>query len=208
MMRLALPKGRNLTTALDALRSTGMKLDGIDADARQLCRRLEEDDIEVLMLKDWDVPVYVQHGVADIGIVGTDVLQENDGDLLVPVLLREGGSRLSLIGPSPSLPAAGSQVRLATKYPNIARQVVSSRPWGAEIFKLQGSVELGPLLDLCEIALDIVQTGTTLRENGLVEVEVISQVNPCLIVNRSSFQRYRGRINDLVRRLEEEEKVL
>ena len=208
MMRLALPKGRNLAPAIEALRSTGLGLEGVGDDDRQLCRRYEEDDIEVLMLKDWDVPTYVQHGIADLGIVGTDVLKENDGDLLVPVLFREGGSRLSLIGPSPELPAPGSQVRLGTKYPNIARQVVSTRSWGAEIFKLQGSVELGPVLDLCEIALDIVQTGTTMRENGLVEVEVISPVNPCLIVNRASFQRFRGRINDLVRRLEEEGKVL
>jgi ATP phosphoribosyltransferase len=207
-MRLALPKGRNQRTAVEALRAVGVGLDGLAEKDRRLRLHLEQDDLEVLMLKDWDVPLYVEYGVADVGVVGSDVLAEMDGDLLEPVRFSGGGSRLSLIGPPGSLPVAGSQIRLATKYPNIARRVVASSSWGAEIFRLSGSVELGPVLELCEIALDIVQTGTTLRENGLVELQVIEQVQPCLVVNRASYQRHRGRLNALVRRLEEKELVI
>jgi ATP phosphoribosyltransferase len=86
-------------------------------------------------------------------------------------------------------------VRLASKYPRIARQMLESKPWGAEVFKLSGSVELAPLLHLAEVALDIVQTGRTLEENGLVELEVVHEVAPCLVVNRSAFQLHRKEIN-------------
>lgn len=202
MIRLALPKGRNLETALSALRSAGLELGPLQANGRQLRCPLPGQGLEVLLLKDWDLPLYVEHGVADLGVVGSDVLAEVDGDLLVPVRLARGRCRLSLIGRPGSELAPGSQVRLATKYPNLARKVVASRPWGAEILKLSGSIELAPVLDLAEVALDIVQTGRTLRANGLVELEVIDQVAPCVVVNRASYQRHRARVNDLVDRLE------
>ena len=207
MMRLALPKGRNLPTVLAAFREAGLQLEGVDVPARQLRRRLEDEDLEILMLKDWDLPLYVEHGIADFGVVGADVLDEIDGDLLVPARFTEGGCRLSLIGRSAEIPEAGSQIRLATKYPNLARELVATRSWGAEIFRLSGSVELGPLLELSEMALDIVQSGDTLRDNDLVEIEVIKQIQPCLVVNRASYQRHRRRLNELIRRLEEKELV-
>jgi ATP phosphoribosyltransferase len=208
MMRLALPKGRNLKVALAAFRAAGLALRDVDGQERRLRRRLEEDDLEVLMLKDWDLPLYVEYGIADLGVVGSDVLEEMDGDLLLPARLKDGGCRMSLIANGSDPPAAGSQIRLATKYPNLARRVVAAKPWGAEIFKLSGSVELAPLLQLSEMALDIVQTGETLRENHLTEVEVVSRVQPCVVVNRASYQRHRRRINDLIRGLEEMEMVL
>jgi ATP phosphoribosyltransferase len=202
VIRLAMPKGRNLEVALAAFRAAGLGLDGLEAAGRSLRTELPDSGVEVLSLKDWDLPLYVEHGVADCGIVGSDVLEELDGDLLVPVRLREGRSRLSLIGRSPQPPPTGGQVRLATKYPNTARRVVATRPWGAEIFKLSGSVELAPVLHLADVALDIVQTGRTLVENHLVEVEVVAEVAACLVVNRASFQRHRARFNDWIGRLE------
>lgn len=202
MIRFALPKGRNLDVAVAAFRAAGIPLDGLDAGGRSLRMRLPEEGIEVLSLKDWDLPLYVSHGVADCGIVGSDVLEEVDGDLLVPVRLLAGRSRLSLIGRSPELPAAGAQVRLATKYPNTARRVVAGRSWGAEILKLSGSIELAPVLRLAELALDIVQTGRTLAENGLIEVETVAEVAPCLVVNRASYQRHRALLNGWIGRLE------
>jgi ATP phosphoribosyltransferase len=207
VIRLALPKGRNLDAALAAFRAAGIGLSGLDAAGRSLRTALPEEGIEVLSLKDWDLPLYVSHGVADCGIVGSDVLEEVDGDLLVPVRLREGRSRMSLIGRPGSLPAPGSQVRLATKYPNTARRVVAERPWGAEIIKLSGSIELAPVLHLAELALDIVQTGRTLAENGLVEIETVAEVSPCLVVNRASFQRHRALLNEWIGRLEAAEVV-
>ena len=207
MIRFALPKGRNLETALAAFRAAGIPLDGFGAAGRSLRVRLPETGVEVLSLKDWDLPLYVGHGIADCGIVGSDVLEEIDGDLLVPVRFLQGRSRMSLIGRRPELPAPGTQVRLATKYPNTARRVVAGRAWGAEILKLSGSIELAPVLRLAELAIDIVQTGRTLVENGLVEIEVLAEVTPCLVVNRASYQRHRALLNEWIGRLEAAEVV-
>lgn len=210
MIRMALPKGRNLETALAAFRAAGIELEGAEGtgrNGRSLIWRLPEEGIEILSLKDWDLPLYVGHGIADCGIVGSDVLEEVDGDLLVPVRLLAGRSRMSLIGREPILPAAGTQVRLATKYPNTARRIVAGRPWGAEILKLSGSIELAPALHLAELALDIVQTGRTLAENHLVEIETVAEVAACLVVNRASYQRHRARLNDWIGRLEAAEVV-
>lgn len=203
MIRLALPKGRNLEAALAAFAAAGLPLRELEAGERRLCFQVPEHGLEVLLLKDPDLPLYVQQGVADFGVVGSDVLEEQERDLLVPVRLRDGGCRLSLIGRPGALPAAGAQVRLATKYPNIARRELARRPWGAEILRLSGSIELAPLLNLAELALDIVQTGRTLRDNGLAELEVVRQVAPCLVINRAAFQRHRTILNQLLDRLEE-----
>jgi ATP phosphoribosyltransferase len=207
VIRLALPKGRNLDVALAAFRAAGL-LEGWDGSGRNLITQLPADGIEVLSLKDWDLPLYVEHGVADCGIVGSDVLSEVDGDLLIPVRLKEGRSRLSFIGRSHDMPPPGGQVRLATKYPQTARRIVDGRPWGAEIVKLSGSIELAPLLALAELALDIVQTGRTLAENGLVEIETVAEVAACLVVNRASYQRHRALLNDWIGRLEAAEVVV
>lgn len=202
MIRLALPKGRNLEPVLDALRAADVPLSGLDDGGRRLRQVLPEEGFEVLLLKDWDLPLYVEYGVADCGVVGSDVLAEVDGDLLVPARLDRGRCRLSLIGRQGALPRPGSQVRLATKYPNTARRLVAQRPWGAEILKLSGSIELAPVLDLAELALDIVQTGRTLAANGLTELEVVEEVAPALVVNRASYQRHRRRLIGLLDRLE------
>ncbi len=184
-----------------ALASAGLD-HGVAGDERRLRVGVPDHGFELLMLKDWDLPLYVEHGIADCGFVGSDVLDEIDGDLLRPLRLTAGRCRLSFIGRPGSLPAPGSQVRLATKYPLTARRVVARRPWGAEILRLSGSVELAPLLDLAEIALDIVQTGRTLAENHLEELEVVGEVAPCLVINRASFQQYRATLNELIDRLE------
>ena len=96
----------------------------------------------------------------------------------------------------------GRQIRLATKYPATARSVVRERPWGAEIFRLAGSVELAPLLDLADLALDIVQSGRTIRDNDLTELEVVREVAPCLVVNRGAYQLHREELNRLLDRFE------
>lgn len=207
MIRLALPKGRNLDVALTALRAAGIGLSGLDGAGRALRTALPEDALEVLSLKDWDVPLYVEHGVADCGVVGSDVLGELDGDLLIPARFTAGRSRFSLIGRGPGLPPPGAQVRLATKYPATARRLLEGRPFAIEIVKLSGSVELAPVLALAELALDIVQTGRTLAENGLYELESVAEVAACLVVNRASFQRHRARINQWIDRLEAMEAV-
>lgn len=202
MIRLALPKGRNLKTALEAFRQADWPLDGLEKGDRRLKIPLPDIDGEALLLKDWDVPLYVEYGIADIGVVGSDVLEEVGGDVLVPARFTEGRSRMSLIGKR-ELPKPGQQVRLASKFPNIARAVVAQETWSAEILKLWGSVELGPLLELSEVALDIVQTGRTLKENHLVELKTVREIAPILIVNRAAYQNHRATLNQLLRRLEE-----
>jgi ATP phosphoribosyltransferase len=209
VIRLALPKGRSLAPALAAFRAAGLPLAGVDGASRRLRFELPgegEDGVEVLLLKDWDLPLYVEHGVADCGVVGSDVLGELDGDLLAPARLAAGRCRMSLIGRR-GLPAPGGQVRLATKYPATARRLVAARPWSAEIVPLSGSVELAPVLDLAEIALDIVESGRTLAENRLSELEVVAEVAPCLVVNRAAYQRHRPLWNRWLGRLEAAEMV-
>ena len=201
-IRLALPKGRNLKPTLAALRSAGIRLDGLDLEGRILRQVFPKEGIEVLFLKDWDLPVYVEHGIADIGIVGSDVLAEVGGDLLIPLRLREGRCRLSLIGRPGTYPQGGEQVRLATKYLVSAREYLASQSFSAEVFPLAGSVELAPFLDLADLAVDIVQTGATLEAHGLVELERIVDVAPCVVVNRAAFQSFRVRLNSWMDALE------
>lgn len=206
-IRLALPKGRNLKVARAAFRAAGIDLEGLELKDRRLRIGFPEDGLEVLLLKDWDVPLYVQFGIADCGVVGSDVLEEVDGDLLIPARFADGHCRMSLIGHEGTRPQPGEQVRLASKYPLTARRVLTGLPWGAEVLKLNGSVELAPLLDLAEVALDIVQTGRTLRDNGLVELEVVRHVQPCLVVNRSAYQLHRTELNRWLDRFEAAEVV-
>jgi len=209
VIRLALPKGRNLAPTLAAFHAAGLDLAGVEENGRRLWLELPPaellggEPLEVLLLKDQDLPLYVEYGVADLGVVGSDVLDETGADLLVPLRLTAGGSRLSLIGLPGALPRPGDQVRLATKYPRTARRLLAQRPWGAEVVRLSGSVELAPMLALAELALDIVQSGRTLRDNGLVELEPVAEVAPCLVLNRASFQRHRRWMNALADRLEQ-----
>jgi ATP phosphoribosyltransferase len=202
MIRLALPKGRNLGPTLAAFRAAGYPLAGLEVGDRRLRLSFADEGFEVLLLKDWDLPLYVEYGIADFGVIGSDVLAEVGSRLLLPARLRDGRCRQSLIGRPNSLPAPGQQVRLATKYPQTARRALEEKPWGAEIVALSGSVELAPLLELAELALDIVQTGQTLRDNDLVELEVLYEVAPCLVMNRAAFQQNRPALNDLIDRFE------
>lgn len=202
MIRLALPKGRNLGPAVAAFRRAGIELRGLDPEGRRLRQRFPDEGLEVLLLKDWDLPVYVEYGIVDWGIVGTDVLGETGSDLLRPLRLREGRSRLSLIGHPGSRPEPGSQVRLATKYVISAHRYLAGVGFSAEVMRLAGSVELAPLLDLADVAIDIVQTGRTIREHGLVELETIETVAPCVVVNRASYQQNRSDFNEWLRAME------
>ncbi|MGE4188955.1 MAG: ATP phosphoribosyltransferase [Thermoanaerobaculia bacterium] len=203
MIRLALPKGRNLAAVSDAFRAAGIPLDGLEDGSRRLWRDFPEHGFGALLVKDRDLPLYVLRGVADCGVVGRDVLDEVDGDLLVPLEIAAGGSRLSLIAPSGrALPAAGENVRLATKYPRLAGRWLERQSWSAELLELSGGIELAPLVGLADFILDIVQSGATLRAHGLVELAVVQEIRPCFVVHRSAWQRRRAEIGRLVGALE------
>ena len=203
MIRLALPKGRTFEVARRALERAGFDLGGVDFDGRSLRHRIPEAGLELLLLKDRDLPLYVERGVADCGVVGRDVLDEVDGDLLVPLELAGGRCRLSLIGRAgAATPRAGGQVRLATKYPRTAERFLAGQPWSAEVLELSGSIELAPLLGLSDLILDIVQTGATLEAHGLVELAVVREIAPCLVVHRAAWQTLRAELGELIARLE------
>lgn len=201
-LRLALPKGRIFDAALAALRAAGYRLAGLEEPGRRLHWEFPDEGLEAFILKDWDLPLYVEQGIADAGIVGSDVIDEVDGDLLTPLALFDGRCRLSLIGRPGTLPRPGAQVRLASKYTQTARAYVATAPWSAEVVRLSGSVELAPVLGLAELALDVVQTGRTLLEHGLVELAVVREVAPRLVVNRGAFLRHRRALGELCERLE------
>lgn len=176
---------------------------------RRMLAQTEDGRLRFLLAKDRDVPVYVEHGTADVGIVGRDVLWESGADVLVPLLLGDlipaSRCRLVLAGPREwqrrNLRLAHN-LRVATKYPNVAREYVWRRGLSAEVLGLSGNVELAPASGLADLIVDIVQTGTTLRENDLVELDTILEVEACLIVNRASQKLRPAEIQALVEAFE------
>jgi len=202
-LTLALPKGRLLDPALDLLRELGV--DGVD----QASRRLIFDDagsgLRLLFLKPADVPAYVTYGVAQLGIVGKDILLEQEPGVYEPLDLGFGFCRLVVAEPRELWerddPAKWSWVRVATKYPRLTEQYFSARGVQVEIVRLDGSVELAPLVGLAERIVDLVQSGETLRVNGLVEVAEITRSTARLIVNRAAMKTEYAAINRLIARM-------
>jgi ATP phosphoribosyltransferase len=190
MLTLALPKGRLLDPALELLRELGV--DAVDAESRQLIFRDEARGLRLLLLKPADVPAYVTYGAADLGIVGKDILAEQVPDVYEPLDLGFGFCRLVVAEPralwARDDPSKWSWVRVATKYPRMTEAYFSESGIQVEIVRLDGSIELAPLVGLAERIVDLVQSGATLRANGLVEVEEIAKSTARLIVNRASMK--------------------
>jgi ATP phosphoribosyltransferase len=199
-LTLALPKGRLLDPALDLLRELGVS--GIDPDSRKLIFRDAGRDLEVLLLKPADVPAYVTYGAADLGIVGKDILLEQEPDVYEPLDLGFGFCRLVVAEPRTLWerddPAKWSWVRVATKYPRLTEQYFSERGIQVEIVRLDGSIELAPLVGLAERIVDLVQSGETLRANGLVEVAEITRSTARVIVNRASMKTEHAAVTRLI----------
>ena len=204
-LTLALPKGRLLPPALDLLRRAGFQ--GLpEDDSRRLLFTDPTNRLRLLILKPLDVPTYVEHGAADLGIVGKDVLLEQGPDVYEPLDLGFGVCRLVVAEPRELWerddPAKWSWVRVATKYPNLTRRYFAERGIQVEVVRLDGSIELAPLVGLAERIVDLVQSGETLRANGLVEVAEILPSTARLIVNRAAQKTaYRavGRLLDELR---------
>ena len=205
-LTLALPKGRLLDPALDLLRELGVT--GIDPDSRKLIFRDAGRDLEILLLKPADVPAYVTYGAADLGVVGKDILLEQEPDVYEPLDLGFGFCRLVVAEPRALWerddPAKWSWVRVATKYPRLTEEYFSARGIQVEIVRLDGSIELAPLVGLAERIVDLVQSGETLRANGLVEVAEIMTSTARLIVNRASLKTAHARVNALIGSMREE----
>jgi ATP phosphoribosyltransferase len=199
-LTLALPKGRLLDSALELLRDVGV--DGIDAESRKLIFDVDKRGLRVLFLKPADVPSYVAYGAADLGIVGKDILLEQEPDVYEPLDLGFGFCRLVVAEPRALAerddPSRWSWVRVATKYPRLTEAYFSGRGIQVEIVRLDGSIELAPLVGLADRIVDLVQSGETLRANGLVEVAEITRSTARLIVNRASMKTEYHRIRTLV----------
>ena len=202
-LTLALPKGRLLDGALALLRDLGVE--GVDQDSRRLIFTDAARDLRLLFLKPADVPAYVLYGAADLGIVGKDILLEQEPDVYEPLDLGFGICRLVVAEPRELWerddPSKWSWVRVATKYPRLTEQYFTNRGIQVEIVRLDGSIELAPLVGLAERIVDLVQSGETLRANGLVEVAEIARSTARLIVNRASMKTEHARITGLIEEL-------
>ena len=190
---LALPKGRILKEVMPLLKLAGIKPEAAFADeeSRQLQFATNQPDLSIIRVRSFDVATFVAFGAAQLGVAGNDVITEFQyPELYAPLDLRVGHCRVS-VAESAELagkddPSRWSHVRVATKYPEITRRHFAARGVQAECIKLNGALELAPKLGLCRRIVDLVSTGRTLRENGLVEVEKIADVTSRLIVNRAA----------------------
>ena len=192
---IAVPKGRILAEALPLLARVGIKPEAAFADesSRALRFTTNQPGIELIRVRAFDVATFVAHGAAQLGIVGSDVLAEFAySELYAPVDLGIGHCRLSVAEPAEMAatddPRGWSHIRIATKYPHVTKAHFAARGVQAECVKLNGAMELAPLLGLAPRIVDLVSSGRTLQENGLVEVEVIAQVTSRLVVNRAAFK--------------------
>lgn len=204
VLTIALPKGKLFDKSAKLLAQIGYEAQGLSEGSRKLVIANEEKGIRFIITKTADLPTYVEYGAADIGIIGKDVLLEEDKDVYELLDLKFGACRLMAALPEDMVQEKLSDyahMRVATKYPHIAKQYFHSMGIQMEIIKLNGSIELGPIVGLADMIVDIVETGRTLKENKLVEVAQIVPASARLIANRVSFKMKFARINALVEAL-------
>lgn len=196
-LRFALPKGRLLKPSLLALRSAGFTTPCPDhlASATLMERA---GDIDWIFVRDQDLCAYVDAGAADLGIVGSDQIEENQSISYRPVELNLGRCSLDLIGRTDQLPRKGERIRIASKYPSISSAWARSEELDVTIAKLSGSVELALLLGLADYVVDIVETGRTIRLNGLVSLQKLFAVTAMLLVNQRSWRSRPADIQPMV----------
>jgi ATP phosphoribosyltransferase len=198
-LTVAIPKGRVQKQLVPLLDRAGFEASRLLDDDRKLIRETDDGRLRFLLLKPDDVPTYVEYGAADLGIVGKDVLLERRYDLYQPLDLGIGRCRMVVAGlPGRALPPVP---RVATKYTRIATEHFATKGVQAEVIFVQGSVELAPLVGLSDLIVDLVETGATLRENGLSEHETIHEVSSVVVANRSLFKLRHAEVSAIVERL-------
>lgn len=199
ILTIALPKGKLFKPAMSIFNKLGVDLE-IDEDSRKLVIEDIKNGFKFMIVRAVDIPTYVEYGAADIGIVGSDLLMEQEKDIYEPVDLGFGGCRLVVAEPRQTMVKDNernlSKIRVATKYPKITEKYFSNRGIACEIIKLYGSIELAPIVGLAEKIVDLTSTGKTLEENNLVEVETIAESSARLVVNRASHKiKYKEILN-------------
>lgn len=199
-LTIAMPKGRIFIDAVELLRKAHFELPPEFDDNRKLILDVEEENIRFILAKPMDVATYVEQGVADIGIAGKDVMLEEERDVYELLDLKISPCYLATAG-LPGTKLSDVAPRVASKYPNVASSFFREQGEQVEIIKLNGSIELAPLIGLAERIVDIVSSGQTLKENGLVEYEKIADITSRLIANPVSYRIKEKRITEIVERL-------
>lgn len=194
-LTIAMPKGRIFEEAVHFLQQAGLQVTAELQDSRKLVIPVENARLEFILAKPTDVPTYVEYGVADVGVVGKDVLLEEERDVYELLDLQIGYCRMMVAGMPDWKPTEAP--RVATKYPKIASRYFREQGQQVEVIKLNGSVELAPMIGLADRIVDIVSTGRTLKENGLVELEHICEITTRLIANRASYRMKSEAVDDI-----------
>ena len=204
-LTFALAKGRLATKTLSILETIGITCEEMkDKDSRKLIFVNEELKLKFFLAKATDVPTYVEYGAADIGVVGRDTILEEDKKIYEVLDLDIGKCRMCVAGPESAreLLNSGQMIRVATKYPKIAKDYFfNKKHQTVEIIKLNGSIELAPIVGLSEVIVDIVETGTTLKENGLSVLEEIIPLSARMVVNQVSMKMEHERIAAIIEKL-------
>jgi len=204
-LRIALTKGRLEKDTVALFEKIGFDCDAVKNKGRKLILPIGDNQFEVVLAKAADVITYVEHGVCDLGVVGKDTIMEQGSSFYEILDLGFGKCKFALAGEKGKDFFSGYSTKtIATKYPNIARSYFESKAMDVKIIKIEGSVELAPLLGLSDAIVDIVETGSTLNENGLEVIETICDISARLIVNAASLKLRKAEIEKLVELMERE----
>lgn len=204
MINVALPKGRLGEKVYQMFEKAGYECPSIKENTRKLIFENEEKGVRYFWVKPSDVSIYVERGAADIGVCGKDILLEYEPDVYEMLDLKMGKCHMAVAGKKDYFENSDKTLRVATKFPNIAKKYYASKCRDIDIIKLNGSIEIAPILGLSDVIVDIVETGTTLKENDLVVLERIIPISARVIVNKASFKFKTEEIENINRCLKEQ----
>jgi ATP phosphoribosyltransferase len=203
VLNIALPKGRLGDKTYGLFEKIGYKCNELTEDSRKLIFENKEKNIRYLLVKPSDVGIYVEKGAADVGVAGKDILLENDYDIYELLDLSLGICKISVAALSGYKEDTERKLRVATKYVNTAKKYYSSLNRETDIIKLNGSIELAPILGLSDVIVDIVETGNTLKENNLKVINDIEEISARFIVNKTSYKFKNEEIKNIEKKLRE-----
>ncbi len=204
MLNIALPKGRLGEKVYKMLESAGYSCEDVLSDSRKLIFTDEKNGVSYFWVKPSDVAIYVEHGVADLGVAGKDILEESHADVYELLDLRIGRCKMAVASVNGYREDISRPLRVATKFPHIAAAYYGGKNREIDVIKLYGSIELAPILGLSDVIVDIVETGTTLRENNMGVIEEIFPISARLIANKACYKFKGGEVDIAVDKLKKE----